>query len=198
MRGLFLAIITCTIICANVNAQEQKVDSLPKYTWNNGISISPQMLFVGAWDIGVYSNLEYRPFGNSFTTLVGVDVRNKWLQLNVSNSGLDTRSLRSIYSINILTYTGLGFTLPTKKKETNSIYLTATPYFFTFKDKVETPFINNTVSNSSFNFNAGLTWISTKITKKGRRINTQFYIPLLGSHFLDELRTMSLKIGISI
>lgn len=156
------------------------------------------MLFLGALDAGAFSNIEYRPFGNSFTTLVGVDIRNKWLHLNVSSSGLDTRSLRSIYSIHVLTYAGLGYTLPSKSKEINSFYLTATPYFFTFKDKVETPFINNTAGNSSFNFNAGLTWTNSKVTKNGRRINTQFYLPIFGSHFLDELRTMSFRVGISI
>lgn len=198
MRSV-LIIIVCSITVINLNAQEQQVDSLSKkYFWNNGISLSPQMLFVGALDVGVYSNFEYHPFGNSLATLVGIDIRNKWLQLNISNSGLDTKSIRSIYSINILTYAGIGFTLPTKKKETNSFYLTANPYLFMFKEKVETPFINNTVGNNSFNFNTGLTWTNNRVTKKGKRINTQFYIPIFGGHFLDELRTASLRIGISI
>lgn len=199
MRNVLLAIMVCACWGMPLHAQTQQADSATNnLSWNVGLALSPQILFVGGVDLGLFTNLEYRPFGNAFTTLIGAEIRNKWLHLNVSNSGLDTRSLSTAYSISANTHFGIGCTLPTKKEEINAFYLTATPYLFSFRETVETAYINNTASNSSYNVNVGITWSNTKTTKSGRTMNFQFYLPMLGSAFLDELRTMSFRIGLSL
>lgn len=198
MRNTLIAIVVCACWGIPLHAQTQADSASSNVSWNAGLAISPQILFVGGLDLGAFTNLEYRPFGNAFTTLVGAEVRNKWLHLNVSNSGLATRSLSTAYSISAQTHFGLGYTLPTKQEEVNAFYLTATPYLFSFKETAETAFINNTAGNTSLNFNVGITWSNTKTTKSGRTMNFQFYLPILGSAFLDELRTMSFRIGLSL
>lgn len=196
-KVVFYVLFLVTI--GSLSAQSIGKDSQTnKLHWNHGFTLSPQMLFVGGLDLGVFSNIEYKPFSNAISTLVGVDIRNKWIQLDLSNSGLDTRSMKSHYNLHLLTYAGLGVTLPTQKKEKNSLYITITPYLFAFKESAETDFINNTVNHRSINLNAGITWINSKRTKKGRTLTSQFYLPIIGTHFLDELRTMNLKVGLSI
>ena len=193
-----LLVLLATLIPSQVQAQSERSSDYPRLQWNNGLTVSPQMLFVGALDVGVFSNVEIHPFGNPVALLGGVDLRNKILQLDMSNSGLDTKSLKTHYSANLIAYAGAGYSFLSKKGELNSFYLTAAPYFFAFKETVDTPYINNTTKNSSLNFNAGLTWTSSKKTKRGRTLSTQLYFPLVGKHILDELRIMNLKVGLSI
>ncbi|MEM1220729.1 MAG: hypothetical protein AAGH79_17545 [Bacteroidota bacterium] len=174
-------------------AQEVSL-AYPEFQWNAGITVSPQMLFVGALDLGAFLNIETSPVDNPFTILAGIDLRNKWVQLPLNNQGLDTRSIQSNFGVHLISYAGLGYSL-LRAKNRNSFYLTATPYYFGFKETVNTPFLNNAVERGSVSFNAGITWTNTEVTKKGRVRTTQFYLPLAGSHILDELRVMNLKFG---
>lgn len=188
------------VISFNVKAQDKADNtSLEKGQWNYGLTVSPQMLFIGGLDMGGYINYEYSLPNNSTSFIVGTDIRNKWVQANISNSGLDTKSLKTHYSVNVITYGGVGYSVYSKNKQKrNSLYITGTPYFFSFKESVSTSHIENTVKENSLNFNAGILWTNSKTTKKGRITNTQFYIPILGGHLLDELRVMNFKIGFSI
>ncbi len=194
----FLLLFILSIL--KLNAQQKPDSVLLKSTqWNYGLTISPQMLFVGGLDLGVYANVEHQLSANPVSFMLGMDIRNKWYQADVSNSGLDTRSLRTNYSVNVIAYGGVGYAFNSKKKqERNSFYLMGTPYFFTFKETVNAAYIQNTSKSSSLNFNAGLLWSNSTVTKKGKIINVQFYIPILAKNLLDELRIMNIKFGLTL
>ncbi len=193
MKNILVTIALLSII--NVNAQTDSIQ-FKKYQLNTGLTISPQMLFIGALDIGLYANVESHPFNNPIAVLAGLDIRNKFVQLDID--GLYTKNLKTHYSANFIGSFGLGYSFISKKRRRNSFYITGTPYYFTFKESVKTNFIDRTSSSNSFNFNLGITWTNTKKTKRGKEIQTQFYFPFYGSHFLDEIRIMNFKIGITI
>ncbi len=196
-----VSIILIFILSATLSAAQEKSDSvvLKNTQWSYGLTISPQMLFVGGLDLGVYTSVEHQLSPKPVSFILGLDIRNKWFQTNVSNSGLDTRSLKTNYSINVIGYGGVGYTFRSKNKhELNSFYLTGTPYIFTFKETVNTAYIQNTSKNSSLNFHVVLLWSNSTVTKKGKIFNTQFYIPLIAKSFSDELRIMNIKFGLTI
>ena len=107
------------------SAQELNLN-YPEFQWNAGLTISPQMLFEGGLDLGGFLNIETSPIDNPFTIFAGIDLRNKWVQLPLSNQGLDTRSIQSNFGVHLISYAGLGYSLVRAKKR-NTFYLTATP-----------------------------------------------------------------------
>ncbi len=171
--------------------------SYKKYNINAGASIGPQMLFVGALDMGVYANVEYHPF-SKFSFIGGGEIRNRWITLNiVENAG--TSDLKTHYSIIGAAYLGAGYTHRKGNDKRNSFYLTANPYLFNYKESVSNSYFENTVSRNSEGLDFGIIWSSTQKTKKGRKINTQLYIPVVfGIDILDHLRFMSFRIGFEI
>lgn len=191
------AILLLVILPGKLKAQPDSLQN-QKIALTAGITLGPQMLFIGALDAGLFCNLEANPINKRLAFMAGVDLRNKWFHIPVGNEGLDTHSLKSSYNLIGMSYLGIGASFYSKSGEKNSFYLTGTPYLFAYKESVAADYLNNTVQRSLFGFNAGLTWSSTKINKRERQITTQFYIPVFSRHFLDEMRYMNLKIGIQL
>ena len=191
------AILLLVILPAELEAQPDSLQN-QKIALNAGITLGPQMLFIGALDAGIFCNLEANPFNKRLAFLAGADLRNKWFHIPLGNEGLDTHSLKSTYNIIGMGYLGAGISFYSKSGEKNSLYFTGTPYMFAYKESVNADYLANTVQRTVFGFNAGITWSSTKINKNGRQITTQFYVPVFTRHFLDDMRYMNLKIGIQL
>lgn len=167
------------------------------YNINAGASIGPQMLFVGALDMGVYANMEYHPF-SMFSLIGGGDIRNRWITLSiVANAG--TSDLKTHYSIIGAAYFGVGYTHRKDNDKRNSFYLAANPYLFNYKESVSNSYFENSVTRKTDGLSLGIVWSSTQTTKKGRRINTQLYVPVVFSiDIFDHLRFMSFRIGFEL
>jgi hypothetical protein len=191
------AILLLVIFPAELEAQPDSLQN-QKIALSAGITLGPQMLFIGGLDVGIFCNLEANPFNKRLAFLAGADLRNKWFHIPLGNEGLDTHSLKSTYNIIGMSYLGAGVSFYSKSGEKNSLYLTGTPYMFAYKESVNADYLTNTVQRTVLGFNAGITWSSTKINKNGRQITTQFYVPVFSRHFLDDMRYMNLKIGIPL
>lgn len=180
-----------------ISSSGQDEISYKTFNINAGASIGPQMLFVGALDMGIYTNVEYHPFSN-FSFIGGGDIRNRWITLSiVENAG--TSDLKTHYSIIGAAYLGAGYTYRKGSEKRNSFYIAANPYLFNYKESVSNSYFNNTIFRNTDGIDFGIIWSSTQITKKGRRINTQLYVPVVfGIDILDHLRFMSFRIGLEI
>jgi hypothetical protein len=188
---LFLYMSTVSLVA-------QEPVRIEKTRFSAGLTVNPQTLFIGGFDAGGYISFEHQ-HKNRFGYLAGLELRNKWFHLPVSNTGLSTESINTQYNVTAMLFAGVGYTFKNKKRpEINSFNLTANPYFRAFKESVDHPFISNTVSSTMFSVNYGITWVTTRVTKKGRTWNTQFYLPVYGPFFLDEMRFMSLRFGFNI
>jgi hypothetical protein len=193
----FSIILLFVTLPSKLKAQSDSLQN-QKIALNAGLTLGPQMLFLGALDAGLFCNLEANPFNKRLAFAAGFDLRNKWFHIPAGNEGFDTHSLKSSYNIIGISYLGIGASFYSKSGEKNSFYITGTPYLFAYKESVNADYLSNTVQRNIFGFNAGITWASSKINKHGRQITTQFYIPILSRHFLDDMRYMNLKLGIQL
>jgi hypothetical protein len=193
MRTFIVIILSGLFNCALAQIDSLK---LSNYSINVGGSIGPQMAFLAALDMGAYSNIELQPLNNSLSIIGGVELRNRWFTIDIGqNAG--TKGLKTHYSLVGSGYAGVGLSFISKtKKEKNSFYLTANPYIFSYKESIINEYFDNTTPRKTRGFNSGITWSNTTISEKGRKIVTQFYLPIFGGHPLDEMRYMSLRFGI--
>lgn len=164
---------------------------------NVGISISPQLIFLAALDAGPFINLEFHPFkSHAFSFYAGLEVRNKWFHLPIQSPGFNGNNLRTFFSANILLPLGAGYSFYKRGAPVlNSFFVVASPVYFAYKERVANEHFTNTVSNQSTYMIYGILWSNSKLNKKGRRVNSQFFIPVFSRHILENLRNMTLKFG---
>ena len=195
MKKLFLLLLL--LWQYNIFAQSDSLQN-ELFQLNAGLSINPQQLFIGSLDMGVGASIESQPANNYLSVLVAADFRNRWFTVPIAeNAG--TKGLKTHYALTGLGSAGIGICFFDKTfRKKNAFYFIVAPRFYLYKETVDNEYFENTVSRNTTGVNYGLTWSNTVISKKGKRIHTQFYLPLFGGHFLDEMKYMNLRIGLQL
>ncbi len=189
---LLLLLWHCNIYAQNDSLQHEHLQI------SAGLSINPQQLFIGSLDMGVGASIESQPANNYLSVLLAMDLRNRWFTVPIAeNAG--TKGLKTHYALSGLGSAGIGICFFDKTfRKKNAFYFTAAPRFYLYKETVDNEYFTNTVARNTTGVNYGLTWSNTVISKNGRKIHTQFYLPLFGGHFLDEMKYMNLRIGLQL